>query len=366
MKYPPTLSLISMLRDMGEEVCLLTSNLSQSIKEYCKNRGASILDVGYNYSPSNSAFEKLIKIPKIEKSLNKVLERVYDENSVIYVMTSITLKYIGNCLTGKRYVMYMYELSHEIRYYPELPEPKVNLNKLFRNASAVIECEYNRAHIAKAWFGLKELPYVMPNKPYMKPLKPHMTVTDKRAVKLIDKIQNRKIILYQGIIDKERPLGPFVEAVDELGEDYALVVMSGNFDQLKEFKSKNLFLLPFINPPHHLEVTSWAHIGILTYVPVRGETTSPLNAVYCAPNKLFEYSMFGVPMIGNDIPGLKIVFEKEKIGKIFASYNKDCIKKTIYQIEENYKEISTSSSKYYSTVDNQAVLKKVIENLNKK
>ena len=40
------------------------------------------------------------------------------------------------------------------------------------------------------------------------------------------KIENetRKIILYQGVIRKERPLDAFAEAIDELGENYVLYI----------------------------------------------------------------------------------------------------------------------------------------------
>lgn len=71
-------------------------------------------------------------------------------------------------------------------------------------------------------------------------------------------------------------------------------------------------MLPYITAPYHLEVTSHAFIGILIYAPVYGTFTSPLNSIYCAPNKLYEFSHFGIPMIGNNIPGLNTLLKVTK------------------------------------------------------
>ena len=61
----------------------------------------------------------------------------------------------------------------------------------------------------------------------------------------------------------------------------------------------NCVFYPYVPAPLHLEVTSYARFGILFYRP------TILNKAFCAPNKIFEYGGFGIPMIGNDIPGLK-------------------------------------------------------------
>ena len=364
MKYPPTMSLLSMLKNIGNEVVLLSSAVDNSVIQFCLSIGIKLVDIGYKYKPGNNPIVKLMKIPGIKRKIKKELKNFYDSDSCIWVMTSITLKFIGNSLYNKRYIMYMYELSQEIRFYPLLPYPKVNLNRLFSESAAIIECEYNRAHIIMAWFGLNNLPYIMPNKPYISEhFNKKMEISIEEYRKLIDELKNKKIILYQGIIDEERPLEPFIYAVEELGDDYALLIMSEDIKKIKCKKGKNTYLLPFINPPRHLEITSWAHIGILVYVPVRNATTSPLNAVYCAPNKIFEYAMFGIPMIGNDIPGLSMNFEKYGIGKILKSFSYICIKNTILQIEENYSDMHKNSETFYNATNNIMTLQKIISEI---
>jgi glycosyltransferase involved in cell wall biosynthesis len=360
MKYPPTLSLLKILSELGEEVYLFTSVTGDVVEQECSEINIKLIDLGNEYSPNNKALDKLRKIPLINHSIKSKLNELYNCDTAVWVMTSITLKYIGNLLDNKRYIMYMYELSQEILYYPRIPALKVNLKKLFKNASAVVECEYNRAHIAKAWFSLKKTPYVIPNKPYLNQLTRESNIQDEYCAQQINKIKDKKIVLYQGIIDPERPLIPFIEAVTELGDEYAMVIMSSDVDKLKDVKSSNLCLLPFVNPPHHLEITSWAHIGILTYVPVLGETTSPLNAVYCAPNKIYEYAMFGIPMIGNDVPGLKTEFDKSRIGYVFDSFDKKDILEAIKKIEINYEQMSAYTFNFYNQIDNKQIFKELI------
>lgn len=360
MQYPPTLSLIKMLRELENEVTLLTAEISDDVKRQCRENRVTLVDLKYNYNSKDSALKKMTKIPLINHRINKALSDYYDDQTAIWIMTSISLKYIGSSLSGKRYIMYMYELSQELRYYQKFPLPKVPLEKLFHEAAAVIECEYNRAHIVQAWFGLKETPYVVPNKPYMDKMGRCEYIDDDFSRDIIEKIKERKIILYQGILDEERPLDPFIEAVNSLGDNYAMVVMSGNCEKLKNIKSNNLYLLPFVKPPHHLEITSWANIGILSYYPVRNATTSPLNAIYCAPNKIYEYAMFGIPMLGNNIPGLQYTLKEKKIGECLQKFDKESIIQSIKKIENNYPVYSENASCFYDEVANKEVIKTII------
>ena len=62
--------------------------------------------------------------------------------------------------------------------------------------------------------------------------------------------------------------------------------------------------------PYHelLPYTASADIGILLY---RNDCR---NNYYCAPNKLFEYMMMGLPMIAANYPGLLPLVEGEGVG----------------------------------------------------
>ena len=365
MNYPPTLSLIKNLKARGDNICVLTSYKDIDAEEICTEIGADIFFTTVCYDIHKSAFQKMIDIPHINSELKNRVAELYDSSSIIWIMTSISLKYIGNILDDKRYIMYMYELAQEIRYYDSIPFLKVNLAKLLHNAQAVIECEYNRAHIVKAWFGLDKVPYVIPNKPMVGgEIRKNAQIHNEEAREKIKKIEKKKIIIYQGIIDAERPIVPLINAVNMMDDSYALLIMSSNIDQLKDYESEKIVLIPFIKPPYHLEVTSWAYIGVLMYTSVSGvKATSPLNSIYCAPNKLFEYSKFGIPMLGNDIPGLKTALEANKIGVCYSSNTPDEICRCVELIEEKYLEFSKNTKQFFEKSDTYAVIDQILHEI---
>jgi hypothetical protein len=125
------------------------------------------------------------------------------------------------------------------------------------SAYKVVCSEYNRAHITKAYFGLKELPIVIPNKP---------TINMNESVDSFENFlfdNSKKIILYQGIFNfPERRLDEFCQAIDYLSDDYLIVIVGPdctykNLLQLR-YESRRVIFLPFISPPLHLHLTKRA------------------------------------------------------------------------------------------------------------
>jgi hypothetical protein len=84
----------------------------------------------------------------------------------------------------------------------------------------------------------------------------------------------------------------------------------------EELKSRILKALP------QAEVIGWTdhaaleniyhsfHIGLILYKPL------DFNTAYCAPNKLYEYWSFGIPVWAPDLPGLIPVFDTVLKGKL--------------------------------------------------
>jgi len=56
--------------------------------------------------------------------------------------------------------------------------------------------------------------------------------------------------------------------------------------------------IPPIAAPKHLMVTSHASVGIVCY------SFESLNNIFCAPNKVWEYSGFGLPILAQRLPGV--------------------------------------------------------------
>ena len=179
--------------------------------------------------------------------------------------------------------------------------------------------------------------------------------------------ERRKIILYIGVLGHDRNLEPFIQAVENLEDDYCVYLLgaitgSNEKDKLESYLQKYDFVkyLGFFSPPRHLAFLRYAYIGLLPYIPSnKSKRQSILNAIYCAPNKIFEYAGFGVPMIGTDVPGLRQPFEQYDIGVCCKELSPDAIIDAIHKVEERHDEMSVNCKIFYDSVD----LDKIVEDI---
>lgn len=369
LRTPPALSLIYALDVLGHEVvvCAVGSEKNNFQHNLGHVSNVSFRYINEDYSDNSNLIKKYKRMLDIRIRLWEVIDEVYDENTVIWVISEVSLKHLGSRITTKRYVLHFLELLEDLYYISGNPILKMNRKKYTDSAAAIVECEYNRAHITKAWWGLEKLPYILPNKPHIAidiPCRAEITSSDNLAA-LIKKLEGKKIVLYQGNISKERPLDSYIRAVDELGDDWAFVMMLNGNNPYPELQTKNAYFIPFVAPPFHLEVTSHAYIGILSYVPIKN-SYSILNTLYCAPNKIWEYSKFGVPMIGNDLPALRSMFLEFKNGCCVKNLEKDEIKEAILKIDSSYEKYSSASKVFYDSIDINDTISQIIADSMKK
>mgnify|MGYP005771204835 CR=1 FL=1 len=351
---PPAKSLLTGLASQDIEVYLVITkggiNESDSLR-----KKITVLEVEQDYQKNVSLTRKMFRMLQLRKNLWDKIDSVYDQNTILWITSDVAVKNLGSELLKRRYVLQMYELLEKSYVVPKYKFRNIHIDNYARNALRVIQPEYNRAHIVKAWWGLNKLPFILENKPFYQEIgnSRKLNVTKSAiACDVLEDLKDKKIVLYQGILHKERPLDSFIKAIDELGSEYAFVVMSDGENLYKNVKSQNYYFIPYIEAPYHLEVTSHAYIGVLSYVPVK-TSNSILNAVYCAPNKTFEYTRFGVPMISNDVPALDYLFEKYKCGKCIDLSSTESIKNAIKAISQNYMEYEKNAKKYYESVDYQ-------------
>lgn len=361
LNCPPAMSLINSLNDLEQEcVFICYEEKKAQFKEFInRNKNVKFAYIGKS-NTKNSFIKKTYLFFKYKRMLKRIIKKEYSSNSVIWVLSNGTLKYFNKYIVKLNYVLHLLELTEKL-YLVESKHLLPLSNKYSDNALFIVECEYNRAHITKAWWNLKKMPLVLQNKPYNDIIcERNQEITISEINNLFrDKLIGKKIILYQGNISKERPLDAFIDAVSELGDDYAFVAMTnGKVDY--SGNSKNFYQITFVAPPKHLEITSRAYIGILSYTPVKN-SYSILNTLYCAPNKIWEYSMFSVPMIGNDLPALRSHFVEYKDGVCVASFSKEIIKDAILKIDSNYNAYSSAAKSFFDSYDYKLEVKKILD-----
>ncbi|MEO8568569.1 MAG: hypothetical protein ABI419_05525 [Ginsengibacter sp.] len=178
--------------------------------------------------------------------------------------------------------------------------------------------EENRLWITYFLGKLPKKPLLLPNIPFLPFVEFDKIPDELNSIKK----EGRKIILYQGLINFEkRCLNELLEAMTLLPDAIALVIMpmpstdNSILGLLRDristlnISSKVLIIEPQL-PPHHLNYIKYADVGIGLYRP------STLNQIYAAPNRLFEFTKFSVPIILPDFPAFKSLSSIFKYGII--------------------------------------------------
>lgn len=347
--YPPCLNQICYLNDMGIEIRVYFGNCSQNVKDILSDRKIYYEDLGIDRSKRGYA-GKIKSFLSFKTQATRIISKDYCENDVLWFGTVDSAFSIKKEILGKKYVLSVLELYDNNKFYRD------NIGKIIKGATAVIACEDTRAAIMKSWWKLTSKPFVMPNKPYFHPEEVQMSGSTDLTKRIIQQLQDKRIVLYQGIISSDRDLGFVAEALRNLHRDIYLVLMgneiNSSVERIKEIYEKTMYL-GYIPAPLHLEITSWAEVGIANY------DDSCLNNLFCAPNKIYEYGGFGLPMLCSDVPGLRQTVEKYGAG-ICCDFTKvEDIQNNIKLILDNRDCYSENARKLYSSVNNREVMKRI-------
>lgn len=292
---------------------------------------------------------RVVKNRFTSKQFRKEAERLLDTTSydLLWIIHEQTAYEFRDSLLGRDYIISFYELNDHRRDVLKAIEPIVQSAKL------VLVPEYNRACILRVWLHLKNTPIVIPNKPLVHPHQRNIPNS------YSSQLEGKKNILYQGFIQRSRNLDKICEAIKNL-QDYSIVLMGkGDEDYIKELKVKypQILHIPFITPPEHLYVTSWARIAIVKYDFV------VLNAIFCAPNKTWEYTGFGIPVLCHNIPGLEYTIGSYKAGVCTDLDSVDCVKNAILEIDRHYEEYSSNALLFYNSFDVKETLLNIVRDM---
>lgn len=352
--YPPVISLLDNLLNNGHKVFLVSCDIEKLPERIRNHNRLQYVDI-----PLSQGGEI---VQRIRRRRNRTrigvqsVQKFMENSDILWTTTDLTVRCLGDVVLQYRHVMQLMELE---RWYPLFHGAKhltFPLEKYAQRAWKVVVPEINRAYIQRTWWKLNQTPVVLPNKPYYLTEKQDEFGMDE----IIDKLQKerRKIVLYLGAIAPDRNLEPYAKAVQSLGRDYCLYIVGRPFVDgnrvLQEITTKysQAEYAGYFTPPRHLLFLKYAHIGILSYCPTDSFTfLSELNALYCAPNKIFEYAGFGIPMLGSDVPGLRYPFEKYHIGVCCKNMKPETITDGIRQIEQEYEMMHENCLKYNESVD---------------
>ncbi|RAZ51791.1 glycosyltransferase [Campylobacter hyointestinalis] len=209
------------------------------------------------------------------------------------------------------------KLSIKINYF--LEKALIKYTDICFTVSESISNEYNKL------YGIK--PTVLFNAPSFKePIK-----TDKFRDTLPIK-KDSIIMLYQGGFMKGRGLEMWLEAFKRRKDDKVVMVFMGYGELEEDIKkavksTSNIFYHPAVSPDVLLDYTAAANVAAVPYI-----YNSCLNYYYCMPNKLFEYTMVGLPVIVSNLKDMGYVVKKYKLGVVVNNDTIDAINLAIDEL----------------------------------
>ena len=359
MSLPPLINLMHCLLNNGNKVILISRGCTKLPQTILDNKCFKCVELQKKENDCNPIV-KLITRKKETNEITKATQRAMEKSDILWTSTVTTVRELRSIILNYKNVFQLMELA---QYGHLTKRIKFSLGELARNSWKNVVPEENRAYIEKAWWDLPSTPIVLPNKPYSL----DYTVTDdmKKALSIIEN-EKRKVVLYLGGIFPDRNLEIYAEALKRNSDEYALYIIGKAYDAEGEkrisrlVKQYNAVYLGYFDAPKHLAFVRYAFIGLLPYKTAHVIGQSELNALYCAPNKIFEYAGFGVPMIGSDVLGLKNVFEKWNIGICVDDSSVEEFYNAVNVINESYNTMSNQCYKYYDSVDLDRIVNNII------
>ena len=262
---PPLISVINILADLGHDVRVITVGVPDSLVDLFRSKGIKWDEI--KFDKSSSRIVKVYQYIMFRKRVSELLNKL--EFDYLWIEGGNTIRSLGTSFVQYKYILQiseMYEYNKAIL---------TSIRKVIRNAEAVVIPEYCRSVIYKVWFGLERYPYVLLNKPDIYPSEADCADTLSSHKELIDRIQNKKIILYQGGISRTRMLDRIAEAMKQINSDYHLLLVgteqeAGLIESLKRI-TPEVSHIPFIPAPNYLAFCKIAHIGYVFYAPTSPE-----------------------------------------------------------------------------------------------
>lgn len=194
--------------------------------------------------------------------------------------------------------------------------------------TAVIAVNQSRAEVMIQELGSPP-PFVIPNYPRYQPaasLPPRETSPLRQLVREHGRGE-ASILLYQGVIAQGRNLDRVIGAMAHVRAPVVLVLIgpASPFTDALAAQAQSLGIADRVLIHGRIDsdllpaYTVGADAGLVTYAE------TPRNNYLCAPNKLFEYCMAGVPVIGCAFPEVTRVMDVYPIGERFEDSNPETI-----------------------------------------
>lgn len=295
---------------------------ADSLSEICDDfilvgcGGNKYINEKYQTIILNSEGRGLVRYFKTLRSLKKVIDKhkydIFYGHDFYAAIPSVYSKKNNEC---KKLIYDAHEL-----YFPG-DGRKITLKSLFfyfaekraiKKADFLICAQSDRGRIMKDHYKLTTIPYVIPNISTLSDDERDLGKELQGQLNCFFEIQGFSIV-YVGYLDSERNIEALVDLVLKHTEKYKLLIIGGGPHrgelESRAESAKDRILFTGALPYEQLGgILKRCDIGYLYYPD--GE----LNCKYCASNKVYEYASVCLPVLANENPTVKKMYDRWKIG----------------------------------------------------
>lgn len=347
--YPPCLTQILFLNDLKIDIEVYHGKNSNFVNELLDGRG--IIHHTFQMDRDNkNIFESALNFISFGIEAKKI-QKSFQTGTILWIGNMETAMSLDiRKLKNSRFILNVLELYNEDTLYDKW------LIHNAKYAEVIIACEKHRAAIMQSRYELAELPQILPNKPYEIEYT-NSNVSDEMKLLLEEKF----VVVYQGIISKDRPLEAVAKALAKYNDSEVVFLIMGACSEkyqliIKEIYN-NTFFTGFIPAPEHLKYTKYCNLGIANY------DVSSLNNVFCAPNKIFEYAKYGIPMLCSKNIALEETVGYFKAGCCIDFNDVDCIVESISEIKTNFNEYSGNAEVFYENCNMKSLIEQIVRRI---
>lgn len=179
----------------------------------------------------------------------------------------------------------------------------------------------------------------------------------------LPEISTEKILIYQGVINFSRGIGKMIEAMQFLENVQFWIVGNGpkkvEFETLTEdLKLENkVKFLGNVSPNQLKCITPKADLGLSL------EEDYGISYRYALPNKIFDYTHAGIPILGTYLPEIKATIENYGLGKTIENHEPKHIAERIKMMLDEGKSPYTENLKKAAEVFNWSHEEKKLEGI---
>lgn len=352
---PPAITTVHCLAHTDANVRALASSIGRTNKDAFLGEGVQMGEIGSPGRPARAIPGRLAYWRRFQRAAWRAMASE-GEDTLLWISSADTALALGSRLLKRRFVLQVNELYDTRPVFRRLLAPYV------RGARAVVVPESNRASIFRHWYGLPSTPFVIPNKPLLHPRERKRPLDGLGLTPEAVEALRHRAVLYQGHVDVDRSLLAVAKAFRHLDSRYRFVLMGvdhGAVDQLRAV-CPALTYIPPIPAPAHLLVTSHATLGIISY------GFASMNDLFCAPNKIWEFAGFGIPVVAQRLPGLLPYVEGFRAGACVDFDRPEAIAAAIHAAAEAATDLEAGARQLYDSVDVRALIASVVEHVEAK